>query len=191
MPRPRKFDENKVLSEAMDVFWQKGYASTSTEDLEQATQIKRGSLYNAYKDKRTLFFRTLEHYGQQEIENVVTVMTTAKTIQQGYAAVLAHAIRYANQENDHRGCLLCDAASELGAKDKQVADRVNDLFKPMADVFLAHFSLQAENHTEEQINARVDNVMASYMGFRLMCKLGYSKERLHALSQESIALLGL
>ena len=92
MARPRKFDEQTVLSGAMLVFWQKGYAATSTEDLEQATLIRRGSLYNAYTDKRTLFFKALEHYGHKEITEVVSIMTSAKSLVTGYQQVLDKAI---------------------------------------------------------------------------------------------------
>jgi TetR/AcrR family transcriptional repressor of nem operon len=188
MPRPRKFNEKDVLDNVMLIFWQKGYAGTSTEDLEQATQLKRGSLYNAYKDKRSLFFRILDHYGKQEIDEVVDIMTSTGGLLAGYGKVLERAISYAGKE-EHLGCLLCDAASELGGKDKAVADRVNQLFLPMASVFFDYFSSANTSYTDNEITAKVDTVMATYMGFRLMCKLGYSKKRLHGLAQESCMLL--
>ncbi len=188
MPRPRKFNENAVLDNVMFVFWQKGYAATTTEDLEQATQLKRGSLYNAYKDKRSLFFTVLDHYGKQEVDEVVEIMTSTQRLISGYAKVLERAITYTGKE-DSLGCLLCDAASELGGKDRLVADRVNKLFLPMAKVFFEHYSSSATSYSEDKINAKVDTAMATYMGFRLMCKLGYSKKRLQGLAKESCLLL--
>ncbi|MEH6710094.1 MAG: TetR/AcrR family transcriptional regulator [Paraglaciecola polaris] len=186
MARPRKFDEQTVLSGAMLVFWQKGYAATSTEDLEQATLIRRGSLYNAYTDKRTLFFKALEHYGHKEITEVVSIMTSAKSLVTGYQQVLDKAIAHASTDDStSRGCLLCDAASELGGKDKLVAEKVNELFTPMADVFLKHFSSAKKQHSDDELTAKADAIMAGYMGFRLMCKLGYSTARLQALAKEN------
>ena len=189
MARPRKFDEQTVLNSVMLVFWQKGYASTSTEDLERATQIGRGSLYNAYIDKRTLFFKALTHYGQKEISDVVSVMTKSANLEIGYQQVLEKAIVHASTESTFRGCLLCDAASELGGKDKTVAEKVNVLFAPMAQVFVDHFASAQTHNTDDEVMSKVDIVMAGYMGFRLMCKLGYSKQRLQALAKGNTTLL--
>ncbi|WP_263993360.1 TetR/AcrR family transcriptional regulator, partial [Mycolicibacterium fallax] len=62
MPRPRQFDEAAVIAEARDVFWTRGYASTSLEDLTTATGLGKGSLYGAFGDKRGLFLRALDAF---------------------------------------------------------------------------------------------------------------------------------
>ncbi|MCZ7153843.1 TetR/AcrR family transcriptional regulator, partial [Salmonella enterica] len=53
----RQFDEGLALDKALALFWQKGYAATSMQELAAATGVQRGSLYNAYGDKETLFLR--------------------------------------------------------------------------------------------------------------------------------------
>ena len=68
MGRPCEYDEERALDGAMLVFWQKGFGGTSITDLEQATGMKRQSLYNAFGDKLELFARVLGRYrdkGQQ------------------------------------------------------------------------------------------------------------------------------
>ncbi|ARP86376.1 TetR/AcrR family transcriptional regulator [Bordetella genomosp. 9] len=61
----RQFDESKALEQAMEVFWQKGFAATSMQELAAATGVQRGSLYNAYGDKETLFLRVFELYRER------------------------------------------------------------------------------------------------------------------------------
>ena len=57
MAIPREFDREIALERATGIFWAKGYASTSTEDLLAAMGIGRQSLYNAFGDKRALYLR--------------------------------------------------------------------------------------------------------------------------------------
>ena len=49
----------------MSVFWLKGYAATSTDDLLQAMKIGRQSMYDTFGDKRRLYVEALERYQRQ------------------------------------------------------------------------------------------------------------------------------
>jgi hypothetical protein len=51
----RRFDEDKVLADALDLFWRKGLRATSMLDLAAATGVRRGGLYNDFGDKEHLF----------------------------------------------------------------------------------------------------------------------------------------
>ena len=62
MARPREFDREDALERATGMFWAKGYASTSTDELLAAMGIGRQSLYNAFQDKRALYLEALERY---------------------------------------------------------------------------------------------------------------------------------
>ena len=44
------------------VFWQKGYEDASLPDLLEGMGLTRGSLYKAFKDKKSLFLKVLERY---------------------------------------------------------------------------------------------------------------------------------
>lgn len=61
----RQFDESLALDKALALFWQKGYAATSMQELAEATGVQRGSLYNAYGDKETLFLRVFDVYRER------------------------------------------------------------------------------------------------------------------------------
>lgn len=62
MARPRTFDESEALNRAMEVFWKKGYQSTTTDDLMEAMGIQRGSFYNTFGSKKDVYLRTLDRY---------------------------------------------------------------------------------------------------------------------------------
>ena len=62
MARPKQFDRDEALERAMAVFWRRGYEGTSVRDLVEHMGINRGSLYDTFGDKRTLFLAAVDRY---------------------------------------------------------------------------------------------------------------------------------
>jgi AcrR family transcriptional regulator len=60
--RPRAFDIDIALEQALLLFWRKGYLGTSLTDLTEAMGINRPSLYAAFGNKETLFRKALDRY---------------------------------------------------------------------------------------------------------------------------------
>ena len=60
--RPREFDREAALQAAMIVFWRKGFASTSMNDLCEAMGIRSPSLYAAFGSKEALYLEAIDHY---------------------------------------------------------------------------------------------------------------------------------
>src|ERR1700722_11108383 len=60
--RPREFDMNKALEQAMELFWRQGYEGTSLADLTRELGITRPSLYAAFGSKEALFLKSLDLY---------------------------------------------------------------------------------------------------------------------------------
>jgi AcrR family transcriptional regulator len=63
--RPRSFDADKALDQALWVFWKKGYEGTTIADLTEAMGIVRPSLYSAFGSKAELFRRVINRYGEK------------------------------------------------------------------------------------------------------------------------------
>ena len=60
--RPREFDREAALAAAMLLFWRKGFAETSMNDLCEAMGIRSPSLYAAFGSKEALYLEAFEHY---------------------------------------------------------------------------------------------------------------------------------
>jgi AcrR family transcriptional regulator len=65
--RPREFDYDKALEQAMNVFWSKGYEGTSMPDLTDAMGMNRPSVYAAFGNKEELFNKALDRYHKQSM----------------------------------------------------------------------------------------------------------------------------
>lgn len=64
--RPRAFDIDVALEQALLLFWRKGYLGTSLTDLTEAMGINRPSLYAAFGNKETLFRKVLDRYRDRQ-----------------------------------------------------------------------------------------------------------------------------
>jgi AcrR family transcriptional regulator len=53
---------DRILEAAMDLFWAKGYNSTSVADILSRTQLNSGSLYHAFPGKQDILVAVLERY---------------------------------------------------------------------------------------------------------------------------------
>ena len=51
-----------MLEAAMLVFWQRGFAGTSLQQLQAATGVNKSGLYAEFRDKDDLFLSSLRHY---------------------------------------------------------------------------------------------------------------------------------
>jgi AcrR family transcriptional regulator len=81
MARPREFDRDAAVQRAMSVFWRKGYAATSTDDLLRAMNIGRQSMYDTFGDKHRLYLEALERYQRESIaENIRRLRSTASPL---------------------------------------------------------------------------------------------------------------
>ena len=60
--RPRKFDQQVVLSHAIEVFLCKGFEGASLDDLGEAMNMNRPSLYNAFGNKESIYRHAIEQF---------------------------------------------------------------------------------------------------------------------------------
>ncbi len=104
--RPRAYDADQVLDQALRVFWAKGYEATTVDDLTGAMGLSRPSLYNAYGDKEALFMRCLERYGLTRGALAAQALDSGATIQEAIHAYLRQAVMNATGEDLPHGCLI-------------------------------------------------------------------------------------
>lgn len=119
MVRPREFDRNAALERAMKVFWAKGYAATSTDELLDAMQIGRQSLYNAFGDKRRLYLEALDAYQRRMVAGHLERLGEASSPSEA----ILHLLYGVVAEDDGlraMGCMGVGSVGEFGASDPEL-----------------------------------------------------------------------
>jgi TetR/AcrR family transcriptional repressor of nem operon len=133
MARTKDFDENEVLTKAIQLFWHKGYNGTSMQDLVDALGISRSSLYDTYTDKHTLFMKALDRYqceGAAKIQTVINEGASAK-------ATIEKLLKLGTDElaDDKKGCFMVNAEVEIAPHDEEVGNVVCKNDKQMEEAY--------------------------------------------------------
>ncbi len=119
--RPREFDEEQVLDAAMKAFWANGYEGTSLADLVAVTGLHKGSLYQAFGDKHSLFIQTLKRYLQNIRRQKNRILDEAETPLGGIRAVLHGFIDMSEIDADcPQGCMAVKMLVEMAPHDSEV-----------------------------------------------------------------------
>src|SRR5215472_8843716 len=96
----------------MMLFWRKGYGRMSIQDLEKATRLRRGSLYNAFGDKQGLFVATLKRYETTVSQERVKQLSNPDPYRaiEGFLETL---VTQMSEPSRPRGCLHTNTSLEF------------------------------------------------------------------------------
>lgn len=122
--RPREFNEIKIAEAAMQVFWKMGYSATSIEDIVQGTGLGRGSLYNTFGSKYALYKLALNRYYEITAINIA-LLSEEDTVFNLMHRLMMKIVSEELNDTDHLGCMVANAALELGRYDEEIAKLVS------------------------------------------------------------------
>jgi TetR/AcrR family transcriptional regulator, transcriptional repressor for nem operon len=189
MPRPKSFDEDDVLDQAVRLFWERGYESTSLADLEAHLGLGRQSLYNTFGDKQALFLKALDRYERDAGEIAMRPLhegSGLKAIRGFFQGVVETLTR----PGPRCGCMVTNTISELGAQDPEARLRCNHARDTLERGFRRALT-QAQAHGEVSRDLDVEGtatllVVQNY-GLTIMAKTGATAEQLHAAVEALLA----
>lgn len=180
MARTKVFDPGQALEAAMRVFWEKGYESTSLDDLLRAMGIGRQSMYDTFGDKKQLYLAALEHYaatGGAELKRRLAAGPSPLGAVEGFLREVASV----SDVQRALGCLAVNAVAEFGKADPEVA-AFNERSERLTETLFADALARARAAGE--LGAEVDPGAAAHFlhntirGMRISAKNGASATQL-------------
>lgn len=185
MARPREFDIDTALAKAMDVFWEHGYGDASLPDLLKGMNLTRGSLYKAFKDKKSLYLLVLSNYDEQAVSGAVALLTDQDLPGWDRIIMLFESIITRVNAGDRRGCLLCSALAGPASYDADFAGPAVESLERMRKAFAT--ALKATDLSSEAV--RLSHVLVTqYVGLQIMSQTSMPAS---TLQQNVDALKGL
>lgn len=181
MPRSPEFDRDEVLNKALDLFWSDGYEASSISKLLDVMELNRGSLYSAFRDKRSLFREVMLHY-----VNRATVWINKTLIEMPdpfeafreffYEATLCE------ENGGTDGCLLFNTITELTNTMPELADEAGDYMFQIRELFVQRLNEAKDKNMLKDpdcdIDTQADFLLGILAGFRVLCKMNFDTEAL-------------
>ncbi|MER6303665.1 TetR/AcrR family transcriptional regulator [Kitasatospora sp. NPDC001539] len=122
MPRPREFEPDAVVEQAMLRFWWRGYRATSVEDLVKATGVKPGSLYSVFPGgKHALFLKSLERYSKLVVPQKLGELAAPGASLAALRGYFDGLVQDLLSTEGRQGCLLVNTAIENATEDDEAA----------------------------------------------------------------------
>lgn len=192
MARHKEFDQDKALDKAMTLFWQKGYAATSIQDLVDHMGIGRRSLYDTFKSKHDLFLAALDRYRSMDSESTATVDDSSVSPIVAIRDIFEGMVAVAVADRDRKGCFVVNSAVELAGQDDAVTTRSREAFHDFESVFqtlLDQAQQAGELSLEQDIQALAQYLTNAIYGIRVMSKMNPDKEVLTNVVNLTLSVL--
>jgi len=189
--RPRNFDSEEALGNALLVFWTKGFANTSLDDLAGAMQMKRPSIYNAFGDKKSLYRAALRSFSDRLADGLAALAESTDP-EVGLQQFFIGALDVYMSGEQALGCLIfCTAPAEMAVAD----DVREDILTITVDTDKALKRVFDDAQRSGRISAAADTLATAQMtqailhSLALRARAGQSRATLNRMARHAAKVL--
>lgn len=187
MARPKNFDVESALDDAITVFRNHGYEGTSAQMLVEGLGIGRQSLYDTFGDKWQLYCKALRRYAISEGQAHREALATGPRAIDGIRAMIDRVVREAATP-----CLGIGSIAEFGCSRPELSE-----INAAADLALRTAMIERIRtaRAEGDVAGILDPgsvatfLMASFAGIRLAARGGAGREALESLGHMALRAL--
>ena len=180
MGRYSCFNKQQVLADALDLFWERGFASTSLKQLEDVTGMHPGSLYYHFKNKEQLYLACLRHYIQwhlqPKIERYLIYTAGVEGLRRFFTSGYRHQADYAFRNS----CFLVHASNELHLLPDESSVMVQEGLEMIRSGLLMYLKTEQEKNHLPILNQQivVNELINLYLSIQLQARITPNQHRL-------------
>lgn len=192
MARRKEFDEEEVLEKAMATFWRYGYEGTSIQNLVDSMGINRGSLYDTFGDKKSLFKLAIAYYNETILKKLLATLETSGAAKQAIKDCFYSLVEGSLADRDRKGCLITNTAVELCPHDRETNQTISANFKRLENAFQAALitaQQQGEISGDRDIEAIASFLTSSLQGLRVVAKVNPNSQMLRNIVKLTLSVL--
>lgn len=194
MARNARYDRQIALEKAMNLFWEKGYAGASMKQIEQALDMRPGSIYATFGSKDGLFREALTAYAEQggiELREHLAGHTSAIDGLQEY---LRRTARQSSPggETPSRACMIVKTLLEASNTNVAMADQANTILNAIEESLkelLEQAKIQGELLADTDCSRLARLLQAQIIGLRSFAQRDIDPQHVTELADDMAAIL--
>lgn len=192
--RPRAYDPQTALQQALGVFWSTGYSGASLDSIATAAGMNRPSLYAAFGDKHSLYIKALEQYWEvawAQMQDALTDpgLTLREALIRFYEGQLSI---YFSGEGQPRGCFAIGTATTEAVEDPEIRAVLSDRLSRLdADLEVRLRTAIESGELKGDVDAAALAVLASSLlhSISIRARAGKSRSELTELARNAVSVI--
>ncbi|WP_417453139.1 TetR/AcrR family transcriptional regulator [Kiloniella sp.] len=191
MGRNLSFNEKETLAKVANIFREKGYEATTVKDLEKATGLTSGSLYNSFGGKEALFDIAIGYYNNNVVRNRISRFLDQADDPLAGLKDLFHSLlnELGGQEN---GCLLTNTAVEFNNRRRHITQELDTGFSLLEAAFKRQIIRCTEKgkiskHPSPQQAAT--RLLIFYQGILVLVRAGLRRKEIEQIINDEVDMI--
>lgn len=191
--RPRAYEPEIALGQALALFRRTGFAATSLDDLSAATGMNRPSLYGAFGDKRALYIKSYQRYRDDYTVKVLEIFKADIDIRERLRRFYEAALDiYLSGGDGPRGCFTVMTVASDAIADPEIRALALQGFADLDSGFAWCFSTAVKRRelpASTDIAVRAQMASATLYSLAIRSRGGIPRAELEAITQGAIDFL--
>ena len=168
-----KHDRQDAIHNATNLFWAKGFHATSMRNIQQAIDMRPGSIYASFGNKEGLFKEAMQYYASTSTARLMACVASSPSPLEGLKHFIEDAVMGGRSSAPSNMCMLVKTISELTDENADLLAEAKHLLQEMETVF-ASVLVKAQALGEVD-TSRSPERMARYLQVQLMGLRAYAR----------------
>tara|TARA_R110000764_G_C10977086_1_gene379905 strand:- start:536 stop:1120 length:585 start_codon:yes stop_codon:yes gene_type:complete len=135
MSKKPKFNRDQVISNATNLYWEKGYHATSMRNLQDAIDMRPGSIYAEFGSKDGVFKASLQHYAQLGIGQLHSIRAVTSSPLGTLKTFVKQAVIDTQAGAPSCMCMLAKTVAELTDEQEDLLNVAKESLKSVENEF--------------------------------------------------------
>jgi TetR/AcrR family transcriptional repressor of nem operon len=192
MGRPREFEPETALDEAVDVFWTQGFDATSLRDLLEAMDLSKSSFYQTFGSKGELYLQCIDRYRNRITDRMMRDLDTAESGRAFIEHSLRNLARGLDDPDGRRPCLVMNDSGDVERREEAVAARMQRGAEAFESIFrdaVERAQREGDVSPEKDAEALARYLVSSRSGLLAVRKAGASEAKLQDIIEVTLSAL--
>lgn len=180
----KRFDPGAALDRAMRVFWSRGFAGASAQNLVEAMAINRGGLYATFGRTRDLYLRALGRDLERDREMLAASLRAGEGVRDTLAELLGDYADRLVAAPRRKGCFFVNACVEADHRDDVLMRRLQaeiDAQQALLRRFLEEARARGETPASVDADSRAAFLVGAIHGLRTVGRVTADRDRLERM----------